>query len=205
MAVMAVECGWSGGGAGASWRRSGRGVGGGDEPAGAAGQWRRCICGGCWSRVQRKSLEPMVVRLGGDADYQSMQQFLADSPWDPALVVQAVAERVAPEIDVEAWVLDDTGFPKDGKARRGSSVSTRGRWGRSVTVRSGSRCTRSARAGRCRWAGRCICPRTGAMTLSGGGRRRSPRRSCSRPSRELGVELVERAAELGGSAGAGAG
>ena len=63
----------------------------------------------------RKSLEPMVARLGGDADYQSMQQFLADSPWDPGLVVRAVAERVAPEIGVEAWVLDDTGFPKDGK------------------------------------------------------------------------------------------
>ena len=63
----------------------------------------------------RKSLEPMVERLGEDADYQSMQQFLADSPWDPALVVKAVAERVAPRIDVEAWVLDDTGFPKDGK------------------------------------------------------------------------------------------
>jgi SRSO17 transposase len=63
----------------------------------------------------RKSLEPMVGRLGTDADYQSMQQFVADSPWDPALVVRAVAERVAPQIDVEAWVLDDTGFPKDGK------------------------------------------------------------------------------------------
>ena len=63
----------------------------------------------------RKSLEPLVLRLGADADYQSMQQFLADSPWDPARVVQAVAERVAPEIEVEAWVLDDTGFPKDGK------------------------------------------------------------------------------------------
>ncbi len=63
----------------------------------------------------RRSLEPMVERLGGEAEYQSMQQFLADSPWDPALVVKAVAERVAPEIDVEAWVLDDTGFPKDGK------------------------------------------------------------------------------------------
>jgi SRSO17 transposase len=63
----------------------------------------------------RKSLEPMVERLGGDADYQSLQQFLADSPWDPAVVVRAVCERVAPEVDVEAWVLDDTGFPKDGK------------------------------------------------------------------------------------------
>jgi SRSO17 transposase len=63
----------------------------------------------------RKSLEPLVARLGDEADYQSMQQFLADSPWDPALVVRAVAERVAPAIGVEAWVLDDTGFPKDGK------------------------------------------------------------------------------------------
>jgi SRSO17 transposase len=63
----------------------------------------------------RKSLEPMVARLGGEADYESLQQFLAVSPWDPALVVRALAERVAPVIDVEAWVLDDTGFPKDGK------------------------------------------------------------------------------------------
>ena len=70
---------------------------------------------GLLEQGERKSLEPMVGRLGGEADYQSMQQFLADSPWDPVLVVRAVAERVAPAIDVEAWVLDDTGFPKDGK------------------------------------------------------------------------------------------
>ena len=63
----------------------------------------------------RKSLEPLAGRLGGDADYQSLQQFLAVSPWDPTLVVKATAERVAPAIDVQAWVLDDTGFPKDGK------------------------------------------------------------------------------------------
>ncbi|HEX4305234.1 MAG TPA: IS701 family transposase [Solirubrobacterales bacterium] len=63
----------------------------------------------------RKSLEPMVARLGGEADYESLQNFLAVSPWDPARMVRAVAERVTPEIGVEAWVLDDTGFPKDGK------------------------------------------------------------------------------------------
>ncbi|MGI8429860.1 MAG: IS701 family transposase [Solirubrobacteraceae bacterium] len=67
----------------------------------------------------RKSLEPLVARLGGGADYQSLQQFLADSPWDPAVVMRAVSERVAPVIGVEAWVLDDTGFPKDGKRSPG--------------------------------------------------------------------------------------
>jgi SRSO17 transposase len=74
---------------------------------------------GLLAEGQRKSLEPLVARLGGEADYQSMQQFLADSPWDPALVVRAVAERVAPALDVEAWVLDDTGFPKDGRRSPG--------------------------------------------------------------------------------------
>jgi SRSO17 transposase len=67
----------------------------------------------------RKSLEPMVARLGGEADYESLQQFLAVSTWDPALVVKATAERVASEIDVQAWVLDDTGFVKDGKRSPG--------------------------------------------------------------------------------------
>ncbi len=68
---------------------------------------------------KRKSLEPIVDRLGGVGDYQSMQQFLTDSPWDPAEVVRAVAERVAPEIEILAWVLDDTGFPKQGKRSPG--------------------------------------------------------------------------------------
>lgn len=67
----------------------------------------------------RKSLEPICERLGSEADYQSMQQFLAVSPWDPAVVLRNVAERVLPAIGVEAWVLDDTGFVKDGKRSPG--------------------------------------------------------------------------------------
>ena len=38
----------------------------------------------------RKSLEPLVERLDGDGDYQSLQQFLADSPWEPARLLQLV-------------------------------------------------------------------------------------------------------------------
>ncbi len=64
----------------------------------------------------RKSLQPTLFRLEETpARYESMQQFLADSPWEPALVVRACAERVAPELRVMAWVVDDTGIPKDGK------------------------------------------------------------------------------------------
>ena len=63
----------------------------------------------------RKSLQPTLFRLGEDgARYESVQQFLADSPWDPTLLVRACAQRVAPELGVAAWVVDDTGIPKDG-------------------------------------------------------------------------------------------
>jgi len=64
----------------------------------------------------RKSLQPTLFRLGEDAArYESVQQFLADSPWEPALLLRACAERVASEIGVLAWVVDDTGVKKDGE------------------------------------------------------------------------------------------
>jgi SRSO17 transposase len=64
----------------------------------------------------RKSLQPTLFRLEETpARYESLQQFLADSPWDPQLLVRACAERVTPEIGVLAWIVDDTGIVKDGK------------------------------------------------------------------------------------------
>jgi len=59
----------------------------------------------------RKSLQPTLFRLEETpARYESVQQFLADSPWEPELLVRACAERVATEIGVLAWVVDDTGI-----------------------------------------------------------------------------------------------
>jgi len=64
----------------------------------------------------RKSLQPTLFRLEESAArYESVQQFLADSPWPAEVLVRACAERVCPEIDVVAWVVDDTGIVKDGR------------------------------------------------------------------------------------------
>jgi SRSO17 transposase len=64
----------------------------------------------------RKSLQPTLFRLEETpARYESLQQFLADSPWDPELLIRACAERVVPQLGMIAWVVDDTGIPKDGK------------------------------------------------------------------------------------------
>ena len=63
----------------------------------------------------RKSLWPTLFRLEETpARYESVQQFLADSPWDPELLIKGCAERVAPQIGVVGWIVDDTGIAKDG-------------------------------------------------------------------------------------------
>jgi SRSO17 transposase len=63
---------------------------------------------------QRKSMVPMAVRLGVDS--QRLQQFITSSTWDYAGVRRNVARWFAASQPVEALVVDDTGFPKDGNA-----------------------------------------------------------------------------------------
>ncbi|MDE3070628.1 MAG: IS701 family transposase [Acidobacteriota bacterium] len=64
----------------------------------------------------RKSLQPTLFRLEETpARYESLQQFLADSPWQPEALIRACAERVAPQLGVVAWIVDDTGIVKDGR------------------------------------------------------------------------------------------
>src|SRR5712692_3400388 len=76
----------------------------------------------------RKSLQPTLFRLEETPTrYESVQQFLADSPWDPGLLVRACAERVAPAIGVTAWVVDDTGIVKRSEERR-VGKECRSRW-----------------------------------------------------------------------------
>jgi SRSO17 transposase len=90
------------------------------EVSGGLGHARRCenallYVRGLIEHGGRKSLQPTLFRLGEDgARYESVQQFLADSPWEPTLLVRACAERVAPALGVLAWIVDDTGVKKDG-------------------------------------------------------------------------------------------
>jgi SRSO17 transposase len=63
---------------------------------------------------RRKSMVPMAARLG--TDHQRLQQFITSSTWDYAVVRRNVARWFAGHQPVEALVVDDTGFPKDGAA-----------------------------------------------------------------------------------------
>jgi SRSO17 transposase len=63
---------------------------------------------------QRKSMQPMAERLG--VDHQRLQQFITSSTWDYVAVRRNVARWFAGSQPVDALVVDDTGFPKDGAA-----------------------------------------------------------------------------------------
>lgn len=66
---------------------------------------------------RRKSMQPMAERLG--IDHQRLQQFVFTSPWPVEPVRKALATRAIDLITPEAWVVDDTGFVKDGSASPG--------------------------------------------------------------------------------------
>jgi SRSO17 transposase len=62
---------------------------------------------------RRKSMQPMAERLG--MDHQRLQQFVTSSSWDTMAVRALLAARAVDLVEPVAWVVDDTGFPKDGK------------------------------------------------------------------------------------------
>jgi SRSO17 transposase len=143
----------------------------------------------------RKSLEPMVARLGGDADYESLQNFLAVSPWDPAAVVRASAERVTPEIGVEAWVLDDTGFPKDGVRSPGVKRQYSGTLGKIGNCQIGVSVHAVGAKGTAPLGWALYLPEEWCSDAERRRAAKVPDDVTFKTKPELGVELVERAAE----------
>jgi SRSO17 transposase len=71
---------------------------------------------------ERKSVEPMAARLAPDnvrRMHQSLHHLVADAPWNDEEVLAEVRRYVLPTMQkhspVVAWIVDDTGFPKQGK------------------------------------------------------------------------------------------
>src|SRR5437763_6698224 len=80
------------------------------------GWQERCHCylTGLMLEGRRKSVQPMAQRLD-EPNEQSLQHFVANTPWDPVPVRRVLARRMPQVIDPAAWVFDDTGFVKDGR------------------------------------------------------------------------------------------
>ncbi len=78
-------------------------------------------CIGLLSADGRKSVEPLAAVTAPErtaAQHQSLLHVVAQAPWSDEAVLTRVRERVLPSIirhePVQAWIIDDTGFPKKG-------------------------------------------------------------------------------------------
>ena len=82
----------------------------------------RDYCTGLMMPCERKSVEPMAAVTAPArtaAQHQSLLHFVGQAAWSDEKVLAKVCETVLPAIEragpIEAWIIDDTGFPKKGK------------------------------------------------------------------------------------------
>ena len=82
----------------------------------------RDYCLGLMLPCERKSVEPMAAVTAPErtaAQHQSLLHFVGNAGWSDERVLAKVREMVLPEVErhgpIEAWIIDDTGFPKQGR------------------------------------------------------------------------------------------
>src|SRR5215210_7952049 len=82
----------------------------------------RDYCTGLLMPAGRKSVEPIAAVTAPArvaAQHQSLLHFVGQAPWSDAAVLTRVRDLVLPVIEgtgpIEAWIIDDTGFPKKGR------------------------------------------------------------------------------------------
>ena len=91
------------------------GLGHADRHAGLRG-----YCTGLMSPLQRKSVEPMAAHMDPmkvRSRHQSLHHFVADAAWSDEQMLLCVCQWVVPLMDFGGgwWIIDDTGFPKQGR------------------------------------------------------------------------------------------
>src|SRR5712692_1043775 len=97
----------------------------------------RDYCVGLVMPGERKSVEPMAAVTAPSrvaAQHQSLLHFVGQSEWSDEKVLSKVRELVLPEMErhgpIEVWIIDDTGFPKQGKHSVGVARQYCGQLGR---------------------------------------------------------------------------
>src|SRR5216683_3766542 len=97
-----------------------------EELMGVIGHADRCgplrdYCTGLMLPGERKSVEPMAAKTAPArtaAQHQSLLHFVGVAAWSDEKVLAKVRDLVLPDIErhgpIEAWIIDDTGFPKKG-------------------------------------------------------------------------------------------
>ena len=103
----------------------------------------RDYCVGLLMPGERKSVEPLAAVTAPArvaAQHQSLLHFVGNAPWSDERVLAKVREQVAPSIErsgpIEAWIVDDTSFPKKGRHSVGVARQYCGQLGKQENCQS---------------------------------------------------------------------
>jgi SRSO17 transposase len=95
-------------------------------------------CTGLLLPGERKSVEPMAARMAPDdirRMHQSLHHLVAEAPWDDQAMLEQVRQQALPAMQkyspIVAWIIDDTGFPKQGRHSVGVARQYCGQLGKS--------------------------------------------------------------------------
>jgi SRSO17 transposase len=152
----------------------------------------RDYCRGLLLPGERKSVEPIAAVTAParvSAKHQSLLHFVANAPWLNERVLGRIQELTLPILEgsgaIEAWIIDDTGFPKKGRHSVGVARQYCGQLGKrdncQIAVSPGLRRGRLYRwpimRRACQWPGACICRWSGRPMPRAALWPASPRRS----------------------------
>lgn len=165
---------------------------------------------GILSDAERKSAEPLAARAcaapgRADAEHQRLLHFLADSKWDDELIRKestryGLASMTARE-PVEAWILDDTGFLKQGKHSVGVQRQYTGSAGKVTNCQVGVSLTVATRTEQLPIDFELYLPGSWVNVRARRKEGRIPDDVKFKTKPELGLQMVERALKAGVATG----
>jgi SRSO17 transposase len=166
-----------------------------EELMGVIGHADRCgplrdYCTGLMLPGERKSVEPMAAKTAPArtaAQHQSLLHFVGVAAWSDEKVLAKVRDLVLPDIErhgpVEAWIIDDTSFPKKGTHSVGVARQYCGQVGKQDNCQVAVSSSVANHHASLPVDYRLISRKSGPRMASGGARRVFLMRSASRPSR----------------------
>ena len=164
----------------------------------------RDYCSGLMLPGERKSVEPMAAKTAPArtaAQHQSLLHFVGVAAWSDEKVLAKVREMVLPEIErqgpIEAWIIDDTGFPKKGKHSVGVKRQYCGQLGKQANCQVAVSLSIANHPPACRWPIACICRKTGPRMLRAGSKAGVPEDISFKTKPEIALEQIRWAYEAG--------
>jgi SRSO17 transposase len=161
-------------------------------------RWGQTYLRGLLLDGKRKSIQPMAARLArGDpaadayALEQALQQFVNQSPWDPTPVRRRLAQRMTTALAPDAWVIDDTGFPKFGRHSVGVAPQDCGALGKVANCQVGVSIHAVTDQASCPINWRLFLPESWDADAERRRKAHVPDRERHRPKWQLALELLD--------------